>query len=340
MKTWHIVLGLASLTLAPLLPADEPPPKAQPQAVDQVVAELRQIATLLHQLDDPKFEVRQKASDQLQQIGTPVVEPLKRLLAGNPPLEVAARATTILQGIKKEKSKAAELRAKLNQPVNLDKGIDGHTPLKDAVEFLADRYDLTLIIDTKAFEAIGVQKAEEQPVSLPKMVGVSMATVLRMLLAQVRGDNHHGTFALRFDYVEITTTAHVFSAGRLTEEERRRLPTVDAEFDRTPLDEALREVTDRTGTNVVLDTQVGDKGRRVVTARLAVVPVDTAVRLLADMAELRAVAIDNVIYVTSIDKAKQLQAEQDAHDAKRREAEKQKKAEEDKANAPPKGADQ
>src|SRR5262249_50749316 len=60
--------------------------------------------------------------------------------------------------------------------------------------------------DSKAFEAIGVQKVEEQPVQLPKMVGVSMATVLRLLLAQVKGDVYTGTYLVRRDYIEVTTT--------------------------------------------------------------------------------------------------------------------------------------
>jgi len=101
---------------------------------------------------------------------------------------------------------ANRIKEKLATPVNLDKGIDANTPLKDALEFLADRYDLTLIIDSKAFEAIGVQKVEEQPVALPKMVGVSMTTVLRLLLAQIKGDVYTGTYLIRRDYIEVTTS--------------------------------------------------------------------------------------------------------------------------------------
>jgi hypothetical protein len=39
------------------------------------------------------------------------------------------------------------------------------------------------------------------------------------------------------------------------------------------------------------------------------VPLDTAVGLLASMADLRAVSLDNVLYVTSRAKAKELEAE-------------------------------
>jgi RNA polymerase sigma factor (sigma-70 family) len=215
------------------------------------------------------------------------------------------------------------LHQKLAQPVNLDRGIPPGSLLRDALEFLADRYDMALIIDTKAFEAIGILDVMERPVSLPKMVGVNMATVLRMLLGQIQSEQQHGAYAIRKDHIAIITTAQFFSADRLTREERRWLPTVSADFDRAPVDVALREVMDQTGTCVVLDAAETDKGRKVVTARFAQTPVDTAVRLLANMADLQTVAIDNVLYVTNVDKAKHLQAEQDAREIKQRQAEKE-----------------
>ena len=66
---------------------------------------------------------------------------------------------------------------------------------------------------------------------------------------------------------------------------------------------------------------MGEKARRPITATFAHVPVDSAVQLLADMAGLRMVVVDNVLYVTSPENAKDLQAQVDARAAKRREAE-------------------
>jgi len=39
----------------------------------------------------------------------------------------------------------------LEKPINLDKGIDHNTPLKDALEFLSDRFDVTILVDISAF---------------------------------------------------------------------------------------------------------------------------------------------------------------------------------------------
>lgn len=220
-------------------------------------------------------------------------------------------------------SRADALRKKLLMPVNLDKGIDSGTPLKDAIEFLSDRYDLTMLIDSKAFEAIGAMKVEEQPVQLPKMVGVSMKTVLRLLLGQIKGDGgHHGTFVIQDGLLFITTTAHVFQ-GDTADATLLPIatPTIDADTSGKPLVVVLRDIADHSGVNILIDSRVGDKARRPVTATLQHVPVDTAVRLLADMAGLRSVAMDNVLYVTTPENAKELQAEVNAR------AERQKKAE-------------
>jgi hypothetical protein len=97
--------------------------------------------------------------------------------------------------------KVKELKTKLEKPINLEKGFEPNTQLKDALEFLSDRYDLTILIDTKAFEDdLQVKEIETQPVKLPKMIGVSLGTVLRLLLSQV-----NGTYILRREFVEVTT---------------------------------------------------------------------------------------------------------------------------------------
>jgi hypothetical protein len=122
------------------------------------------------------------------------------------------------------------LEQKLSQVVNLDKGIDGGTPLKDALEFLSDRYDLTLLIDNKAFAGIGVPKVEECPVQLPPTVGMKMETVLHMLLRQIRGEvaETTGTFVLEDRHVLIVPAYQAGAisadgklAGSVTDDRRR-----------------------------------------------------------------------------------------------------------------------
>jgi hypothetical protein len=82
-----------------------------------------------------------------------------------------------------------ELRRKLDIQITLEKGIDPKTPLSDALEYLSDRYDLTISLDSKAFETGGVPKVREHAVQLPRMAGIRLSTALRLLLGQVQLDN-------------------------------------------------------------------------------------------------------------------------------------------------------
>ena len=213
---------------------------------------------------------------------------------------------------------AVRLREKLTLPVNLDKGIDHSTPLKDALEFLADRYDVSIIVDTRGFERIGVQQAEEQPAWLPRMTGVELQAVLRMLLAQIRGDDAHGTFVIRGSHIVITTTAHVDTGNwRLAD---FAPPLVNLACTGRPLGEILQTIGDQSGVNVILDERVLAKARKPLTIHGCELRVDDAARLVAHMAGLQAVFLDNVIYVTDAEQGQALHAEADARLAQRRKA--------------------
>ncbi|HEV3444092.1 MAG TPA: sigma-70 family RNA polymerase sigma factor [Gemmataceae bacterium] len=79
------------------------------------------------------------------------------------------------------------LRKILTARVTLDKGIDQNTPLKDAMEFLADRYDVSFTVDTNSFNAKGIGNVEDLPVGFPRVFHVRLATVLQRLAKQVKG---------------------------------------------------------------------------------------------------------------------------------------------------------
>lgn len=77
-----------------------------------------------------------------------------------------------------------QTRAKLNAVVTLEKAIDANTPLQDVLDFLGDKYNLTLFLDQAAFKTAGVKDVGASPVKLARQVRVPLATVLRMLLEQ------------------------------------------------------------------------------------------------------------------------------------------------------------
>jgi hypothetical protein len=226
------------------------------------------------------------------------------LVAGSLVLSVWFLSAARLQAGAK---KTRELVSKMAMPIDLDKGIDKDTPLRDALEFLSDRYDITMIIDGQAFkDDLEETKIASKPVLLPKMKAVAFGTVLRLLLDQVGG-----TALIRSDYIEIVPTVRVVREiyqGR----EGPRFPLVHAAFEGTPLDEALERLTAATGVSVVVDPRT-ERGKETVNALLVNVPLDSAVRVLADSAGLKMVRLDNVLYLTGPESARALQAELERH---------------------------
>jgi hypothetical protein len=235
------------------------------------------------------------------------------------------------------------LRKKLLQSVTIDKDVE-NAPLKDVLDFLSKEYGVQFVVDSKAFEAIGIAKVEEQTVQLVKMKDVRLSTVLRLLLGQLRGDQYAGTFMLRPDFIEVTTTyqqlaeaagddpAAVFGWGTAEEEplmgppapggddgqrrypaskspltppELRRLtPVVQPDFENLSLADALRELAAEAGVDIVIDARALEKARVPVSLTLYNSLLDTSVTLLTDMADLDWVWIDKVIYVTTPENAK------------------------------------
>jgi hypothetical protein len=201
-----------------------------------------------------------------------------------------------------------EIRAKLAYPVNLEKGFDVGTPLRDVSEYLSALKDLTILVNEKAFaEDLHVKDVGRQTVSLSPATTVSFGKVFQMVLSQVGG-----TYLVRFPCIEITTPMRAWPEEWSESRgfDRHRIPTVGAVFSIRSLEDALRELSETSGINVVLDSRLKrDHAQKAVTAQFTNAPIDTAVRLVADMANLSVVAMDNVLYVTSKANAAALQAE-------------------------------
>jgi hypothetical protein len=98
---------------------------------------------------------------------------------------------------------------------------------------------------------------------------------------------------------------------------RPMLPLIQAEFEKRPLEEALKELASSAQVNIVVSAGAAEKAKLPVTASLLNVPVDTAVRILADMADLKPVLIDRVLYVTTRENAARLQEELDRETGRR-----------------------
>jgi hypothetical protein len=200
--------------------------------------------------------------------------------------------------------RAAEVRKKLATTINFNGIDDPDTKFSEALEFLQKTTDITFEINEQAFRDEMIDDPNNKPIgrSIPKMGGVSVEAALRRILS--RFPTASGiTFVVRGGVVEITTRQ---AASPSTWKEA---PEVSLAFDKRELRDALQEIADATGVNVVLDARADNKGKTLVSATMRGVGVDTAVQLLANMAELTTMPVENVLYVTTRENAKALRAE-------------------------------
>lgn len=191
----------------------------------------------------------------------------------------------------------AGLRAVLNTTVPSCEFNTGR--LADALNFLADRFNFSFVVDDGAFRSLGATNVEDVNVSLHRVSRLRVGTVLRLLLNQIGADFRQEDGVVVVLPLEFTLPEH-----------QLRRP-VDATFSRVPLRDACQQLSESTGVSILVDGRCGEESKLPVSAVLNQTPLDTAVRLLADMVDLRAVGIDNTLYVTSKANGGALQQEQE-----------------------------
>jgi hypothetical protein len=191
---------------------------------------------------------------------------------------------------------------------------DPKLTLQDALDYLTDRYDLSFDVDEKAFaKAFGKDKpkvALAEPVAnppLPKMRGVTLELLLRKLLTRLDVESG-ATFLIHRNQIVITTGSAA-SEEVLGDSERPLPPLVHRIMEKRLLKDALEEVAEQTEITVLLDESVGDKAKETVSAKFYNTPIDTAVRVLADKANLSMVRLEKALYVTTHEKAQALRDE-------------------------------
>jgi hypothetical protein len=209
--------------------------------------------------------------------------------------------------------RAAEVRKKLASTITFNGFDDADTKFSEALAFLQKAADITFEVNEEAFRDEMVDDPNNKPLGrpIPKLGSVSAGTVLRRVLSRMPTASGT-TFVVRGGVVEITTRrAASPSSWRSGQDLVPGAPEVSIAFEKRELQEALQEIADATGVNIVLDARAKDKGKAAITATLRDVAVDTVVRILANMADLEVAALDNVLCVTTKDGARGLEEEQE-----------------------------
>jgi hypothetical protein len=208
-------------------------------------------------------------------------------------------------------------REQLTKPLNFEGIDDPRVTLQEALDKLGKRFNINFEINDAAFAREQLEQVGTTPIAQGKpilpMRNASLATLLRIILARVPCPSG-AVYILRPDSVEITTTSGLIQELGIVRNYSSAgvppvIPLVWDAFEETPINKALMRVTEQTSFTVIVDSSVKDKVKLNVTAQFNNVPVDTAVRLLANMADLSMVQLDNVFYLTTPEKAKRLREE-------------------------------
>ena len=218
--------------------------------------------------------------------------------------------------------RAMTMKDALATEIKFERMDDPKLTLGDFLEQMSDTYNLTFDVNEPAFRAeVGNSDVLSAPIAekpIPRMAGIKVSTLLRKVLSRIQSQSG-ATFVFRpnLNLIEITTEAALREELQLHlpvstggDEDARipaLLPLVLISLDKAPLENALKEISSSTGYNIVLDRNKLNKEKAQVTADLSNVPVDTAVRILADLADMDVVKLDNVLYVTTRENAERLQ---------------------------------
>jgi hypothetical protein len=189
-----------------------------------------------------------------------------------------------------------KLRKDLDKPITVK--IEKQ-PLNLAIDVLRDKSKINLVLDSITIQ----QQLGFTPDMAPFPVELDLKDVpLRSVLRDVL-DPYGLTYVVIGDTVVLTTDEMAMM--------RQLRQRVNVDMDKVELAGALRQVAHDAGVNVILDTRVDKDLTAKVTLQLEDVPLETAVRLLAEMANLKPVRVGNVLFVTSKENANELRQDPD-----------------------------
>ncbi len=188
---------------------------------------------------------------------------------------------------------AEKLRLALDRPTSIE---FTEQPINLALNQLRDQIKLNLVVDRFTLNQLGID-LESQPVSA-NFKDVKLRSALRTILRP-----HNLSFAVIGDTILVSTDEMCMH--------RQMRQRVNVDFDNEPLGTALKKLARETGTNVVLDTKIAREAATTVTLQLDDVPYETAVKLMTEMAGLKAVRVGNVLYVCTKQHAHEMRQDPD-----------------------------
>jgi len=208
------------------------------------------------------------------------------LLVALAPILVATANVAAAAPSASDKDRAAgpaeKVRQALNAPVNFKAEKQSLTA---AIEMLKEKGKVNLVLDTVSMQQLGwLPDHPPTPVDVD-LKDVKLKTALRTVL-----EPYGLSFAVVGDTVVVATEQ---MAARRQLQQR-----VSLTLDKVELAQAFKQLRADTGVSLVLDSRVEEEAKNAVSLELEDVTLETAVRLLSEMAGLKPVRIDDVLFVT------------------------------------------
>jgi hypothetical protein len=195
----------------------------------------------------------------------------------------------------KEPTAVEKIRKALDAPVSVK--IEKQS-LTAAIDMLKEKSKINFSIDAFSIQQMGwLPDQPPTPVDVD-LKDVKMKSALRTILSP-----YSLSYAIVGDTVVVTTEQMAMM--------RQMKQRVNVEFDKMEFAQALKQLQRETAVNLLLDSRVEKEAKAPVSLELEDVPLETAVRLLSEMAGLKPVRIGNVLFVTTKANANDLRQDPD-----------------------------
>lgn len=168
----------------------------------------------------------------------------------------------------------------------------------EAIAHIQERTHLPIVCDRMALQMAGIVEGQPTNVVLKNARGKVRAALGAFLL------EHGLTFVVANDTVLVTSEAN--AVGFFW---RQRFPLSAKDV---PASQAMREAAKRAGVGLVVDPRVANAASAKVTLELEDATVETAVRLLAEFVDVKAVRLGNVLFVTDAKRAAVIRSEEES----------------------------
>jgi hypothetical protein len=193
----------------------------------------------------------------------------------------------------KSASPADKIRKALDQTLTLDVN---EQPLQLAINQLREQTKINFVLDRFVMQQMGMDPDSAQVTV--KLKDVKARTALRMILSP-----YNLSYAIVGDTVLISTDEIA-----MFKQMRQR---VSLDLEKVEMAKALKQLARDTATNLIVDVRAAKEAQAVVTLQMEDVPLETAVRLMAEMAGLKPVRVGNVLFVTTKANANEMRQDPD-----------------------------